>query len=45
MQKQKNNQKTTVSILCLAYNQQGFIEKCLDSLLMQKTDFVFEILN
>ena len=33
-----------VSILCLAYNQAPFIRQTLDSLLMQKTTFPFEIL-
>lgn len=33
-----------VSICCLAYNHEKYIRKCLDSLLMQKCDFKFEIL-
>lgn len=36
--------KPLVSILCLAYNQEKFIRQCLDSLLMQETDFNIEIL-
>lgn len=33
-----------VSIFCLTYNQNDYIRQCLDSLLMQKTDFEYEIL-
>ena len=33
-----------VSILCITYNQVKFIRQTLDSFLMQKTDFDFEIL-
>ena len=33
----------TVSIKCLAYNHEKYIEKALDSFLMQKTNFPFEI--
>lgn len=33
-----------VSILCLTYNQANFVRQMLDSLLMQKTNFDFEIL-
>lgn len=36
--------KPKVSILCLAYNQKQYIRQCLDSLLIQKTNFNFEIL-
>lgn len=32
-----------VSIRCFTFNHQNYIEKCLDSLLMQQTDFPFRI--
>ncbi|MBL8356229.1 MAG: glycosyltransferase [Delftia acidovorans] len=32
-----------VSILCLAYNHEKFLSQALDSFLMQRTDFSFEI--
>jgi glycosyltransferase involved in cell wall biosynthesis len=36
--------KPLVSISCITYNQKEFIEQALDSFLMQKTDFPYEIL-
>lgn len=33
-----------VSVLCLSYNQKDYIKQCLDSILMQRTDFDIEIL-
>ena len=33
-----------LSIVCIAYNHAAFIRDCLDSFVMQKTDFPFEIL-
>jgi glycosyltransferase involved in cell wall biosynthesis len=33
-----------VSVICLAYNQEGTIAQTLDSFLRQKTDFPFEII-
>lgn len=33
-----------VSIACTTYNQAGYIRECLDGLIMQKTNFKFEIL-
>ena len=38
------NIKPKVSILCLAFNQESFIDKCLEGMLIQKTNFNFEIL-
>jgi glycosyltransferase involved in cell wall biosynthesis len=37
-----DNNKPLVSIFCLAYNHEAFIEKAIESWLMQKTDFMFE---
>lgn len=34
----------TVSIICDAFNQQRYIEQCLDGFVMQQTDFAFEVL-
>lgn len=36
--------KTLVSICCIAYNQKNYIKQCLDGILMQKTNFKFEVL-
>ncbi len=33
-----------VSILCLTYNQEKYLRQTLDSFMMQKTDFEFEVL-
>lgn len=33
-----------VSICCITFNHVQFIRECLDSFLMQKTDFLFEVL-
>lgn len=38
------NIKPMVSICCLAYNHEKYIRQTLDGILMQKTDFPFEIL-
>lgn len=36
--------KPKVSILCVTYNQEKYIGQTLDSFLMQKTDFPFEVI-
>lgn len=39
----KNNiDKPLVSIQCLVYNHEPFLRRCLDGIVMQKTDFPFE---
>lgn len=38
------NEKIRVSIICTAYNHEKFIAKALDSFLIQKTNFEYEIL-
>ena len=38
------NQEITVSICCITYNQEKYISQALESFLMQKTDFNFEII-
>lgn len=38
------NNEVMVSICCLAYNQEKYIKKTLDSFLMQKCDFKFEVI-
>lgn len=40
----ENPSKPQVSISCITYNQAPFIRECLDSFLMQKTCFPFEVL-
>ncbi|MDO8945056.1 MAG: glycosyltransferase, partial [Desulfobacterales bacterium] len=40
---QEKHMKTVVSICCLTYNQAGLIRDALDSFLMQRTDFAFEV--
>ncbi len=40
----KNIQKPMVQIVCVTYNQKDYIKEALDSFLMQKTNFKFEVL-
>lgn len=39
-----DNSQVKVSVILLAYNQEPYIEKAIDSILAQKTDFPFELL-
>lgn len=38
------NTEPLVSIDCITYNHEAFISEAIESFLMQKTDFTFEIL-
>ena len=40
----KHDGRPLVSILCITFNQEKFIAQTLDSFLMQKTNFPFEII-
>lgn len=37
-------EQIVVSVLCLAYNHEKYIRKCLDGFIMQKANFAFEVL-
>lgn len=39
-----NNGQVMVSVRCYAYNHSKYIQQCLESILMQKTNFLFEII-
>lgn len=38
-----NENDIEVSVVCMAYNQEDYIEQCLESLAMQKTSFRYEV--
>ena len=38
------NQKIVVSVILTSYNHEKYIKQCVDSILMQKGDFVLEII-
>lgn len=40
----KSQKDIAVSICCITYNQASYIRKCLDGLIMQKTNFKYEII-
>lgn len=44
LQKTKSMNEVLVSICCLTYNQQDYIDKCIQGFLMQETNFSFEII-
>ncbi len=37
------NDQTLVSVICIAYNQENYIAQAIESFLMQKTNFAYEI--
>ena len=37
-------EEVMVSVLCVAFNHQKYIRRCLDSLVGQKTSFNYEII-
>lgn len=39
-----DDNKIMVSIICTAYNHEKYIRQCLDSFVMQKTNFKFEVI-
>lgn len=39
-----NNEEIAVSISCLVFNHEKYLRRCLDSLIMQKTNFKYEVL-
>ena len=42
--KTKSMNEVLVSICCLTYNQENYIDKCIQGFLMQRTNFPFEII-
>ena len=44
MQKWPKNEKPLVSVCCVTYNHQKYIEEAIKGFLMQETDFPFEII-
>lgn len=40
----KNTEKPKASVCIVTYNQEKFIQECLDSILSQKTNFEFEVI-
>lgn len=39
---EKDNRPVMVTVRCTAYNQEAYISRCLDGIVMQKTNFRFE---
>lgn len=42
--KSRDSEEILVSVCCLAYNQENYIQKCLDGFISQKTAFKIEVL-
>ena len=40
----KNNNQIKVSVLCMVYNHDKYLKKCLESIVQQQTNFEYEIL-
>lgn len=39
-----DNTNILVSVICLTYNHEKYVKECLDSIVSQRTDFLFEII-
>lgn len=39
-----NNEAPIVTVMCFTYNQKLFVKQCIESILMQKTTFAYEVL-
>lgn len=40
----RSNRDIEVTVVCMTYNQEGYIERCLESLVSQKTTFRYEVI-
>ena len=40
----KYNREVKVTVICVIYNQEKYLEKCLDGFAEQKTNFPFEVI-
>lgn len=38
------SEEIMVSVICIVYNHEKYLRKCLDGFIMQKTNFKFEVL-
>ena len=44
LRRRETGQDPVVSVEVLAYNQGGYLEQCVESIVRQRTDFPFEII-